>query len=120
MVHDSGWQEYTDGSYVINVGAPHQYREVTVDADPEMLADRDVRLVTLTFRSSLFGKDQSRQVTFKTSGADSLSKIIKYAHVPGNFEYDYDIVWRIRGGETVSSGPLKSAESTIFADELPQ
>lgn len=119
LVHDSGWQEYTDGSYVITVGAPYQYREVTVDADPEMLADRDVRLVTLTFRSSLFGKDQTQQVTFKTSGAGSLSQIIKYAHLPGDYEYDYEIVWRIRGGETVSSGPLKSAESTIFADELP-
>jgi hypothetical protein len=84
-----------------------------------MLADRNVRLVTLTFRSSLFGKDQSRQVTLKAGGAGGFSKIIKYAHVPGNYEYDYDIVWRIRGGETVSSGPLTSAESTIFADELP-
>jgi hypothetical protein len=119
LLNDSGWQEYTDGSYVITVGAPHEYRELTVDADPGLLAERNVRLVTLTFRSSLFGKEQSRQVTLRTGSAANLSEIIKYAHVPGDYEYDYDIVWRIRGGETVSSGPLTSADSMIFADELP-
>ena len=119
LTHDSGWQKYTQGGYVITLAAPHRYREVMVDADPSILKDNNVRLVTVTFRSELLGKEQSRQISLKTGSSGSLSKVIEYAHTEGDYNYDYDIVWRVRGGERVTSGPQKGSDTIIFADELP-
>lgn len=114
---DSGWK--TSQNYVLPISAPHKYGEISVEADPQVFHDKKVRLATVTVYYKLFGKEHSEQVELKSTGNGTLSKVIKYAHAPNNYNYEYEIKWRLRGGKVVKSGRRKGNEQTLFADELP-
>ncbi len=113
----SGWQ--TNDEFVIDVTPPHQYREVTVEADPDVFSDEKVRLATVDFESTLFGKKSAQQVTLKPSGNGVLSKVIKYAHEPNDYSYVYDVSWLKRGGVEMRKDDVTGSAEYIFADELP-
>lgn len=115
----SGWQKSDD--FMIPVVPPHKYRELTIEADPQVFTDEKVRLATVMFKSSLFGKEDVRQVTLKPGGNGGLlSKTIKYAHEPNSYDYDYDITWLKRGGVELKQDQKKGTSQFIFADELPE
>ncbi len=114
---ESDWQKSED--YVLPVNAPHKYREISVEVDPQVFRDKGVRLATVTFYYTLFGKERSEQVELKSAGDGTLSKLIKYAHAPNDYDYEYKIKWRLNGGKVLESGRRKSNEQTLFADELP-
>lgn len=114
----SGWEKTND--FMIPVTPPHRYREVTIEADPEVFRDEKVRLTTIVFKSKLFGKQDSRKISLKTTSKDPLSQTIKYAHEPDNYNYKYDISWLKRGGVQVKKIDVAGDADFIFADELPE
>jgi len=115
---NSGWQ--ANDEFIIDVSPPHRYREVTIEADPEIFSDEKIRLATINFESSLFGKKDVQQVTLKPSGTGVLSKVIKYAHEPGNYAYNYDVSWIKRGGVQLKKERTDGIAEFIFADELSE
>ncbi|CAH1388006.1 hypothetical protein [Candidatus Nitrotoga sp. M5] len=114
----SGWKKTND--FMIPVTPPYRYREVTIEADPEVFRDEKVRLTTIVFKSKLFGKQDSRKISLKTTSKDPLSQTIKYAHEPDNYNYEYDISWLKRGGVQVKKNDVVGDADFIFADELPE
>jgi hypothetical protein len=112
---DSGWQTSTD--YIIPAVPPHRYRELRVEADPAVLQEKGVRHATVDFSAKLLGGTYTEQVELRPSGPSAA--IIKYAHLPGDLEYSYDVRWRMSGGTYEDSGPLSSEDGTIYADEMP-
>lgn len=113
----SGWQKTND--FIIPVVPPHRYREVIVEADPDAFSAAKVRLATVKFKSQLFGKEEIQEVTLKPGENSSLSKAIRYAHAPNDYQYEYDISWTKRGGVKINQEANSGNEEFIFADELP-
>jgi hypothetical protein len=113
---ESDWQTGMD--YVISVVPPHVYREITVEANSAKLQALDARHVTVRFTSNLLGRSIHEDVQLRPSGPTST--IIKYAHVPGDLNYEYDLKWRLYGGEYLETGPLRGEDDTIYADEVPK
>ena len=114
----SEWQRTDD--FIIPVVPPHRYREVTIEADPQIFSDENVRLATINFASTLFGKKDTQQITLKPSGSGVLSKTIKYAHEPNKYDYQYDISWIIRGNQKKETKNNTGDTEFLFADELPE
>jgi hypothetical protein len=114
----SGWKSTDD--FIIPVVPPHRYREVVVEADPEVFSEEKGRLATLRFKSTLFGKEDIREVTLKPSGDAGLSKTIRYAHEPNDYGYEYDISWIKRGNVQLKQEEVNGETEFIFADELPE
>ena len=85
-----------------------------------MFAGEQVRLATVKFRYSLFGKEEVREITLKPGSNGTLSKTIKYAHEPKNYGYEYDISWIKRGGVKLRKEAQSGDTEYIFADELPE
>ena len=117
-VWKSGWKKTND--FMIPVVPPHRYREVTIEADPEVFRAEKVRLATVFFKSKLFGRKDSRKISLKTTGKGVLSKTIKYAHEPDKYNYEYDISWIKRGGVQLKKKGITGDAEFIFADELPE
>ena len=117
-VWKSGWKKTND--FMIPVVPPHRYREVTIEADPEVFRSEKVRLATIFFKSKLFGKKDSRKISLKTTSKGPLSQTIRYAHEPDKYEYEYDISWLKRGGVQVKKKGTTGDAEFIFADELPE
>jgi hypothetical protein len=114
---ESPWID--SNQFSINLVPPNVYRTVSLEADPDTLGDADVRLVTVNFFYDLFGQEQQQTVSMRVN-KEELNKTIEYTHAPNNLDYEYEIVWRLRGGKQVSSGRLKGSDEYIFCDELPQ
>ncbi len=118
VLKDSGWQP--TNTYVLPVAPPHRYREIAIEADPEIFRQKGVRLATVTFRSRLFGQEQVQHISLRPTSGGPLAAIIKYAHEPDDLAYQYEVVWRLAGGEQIKSGPKTGSEAVLFADELPR
>lgn len=114
----SDWQSTRE--FIIPVVPPHRYREIVIEADPDIYAAEKVRLATIKFRSEIFGKQDTQEVTLKPGNDGGvLSQTIKYAHLPNEFGYEYDISWVKRGNIQLKQEGVKGNAQFIFADELP-
>ena len=110
------WKNSND--FVITVTPPHKYRRVILETDPSVFKDRGVRDASIKFYSNFYGKEMVKQVTIRTR-ENVFTKELEYAHPEGDFDYEYEITWHLRGGVVLKSERLKSSSDVIYCDELP-
>lgn len=113
---DEGWQTSTTGA--VNLAPPLQRRTVELEAAPDLLEQAEVRLVTVSIYYRLGAAEQVRQATLNP-GRQRLSERVEFVLPTDQLGYEYEIIWRLRGNRTVSSGRQSSAEAVLFCDELP-
>ncbi len=111
------WRQFTDGQ--VNLRPPYQRRTVELDADSSALAKNEVRSITVKIFYELAGAERMEQVTLNPA-KNRLSESIEFMLPDGKYDYDYEIIWRLRGNQTVSSGRKTSSESILFVDEVPR
>ena len=110
------WREATEGA--INLAPPYQRRSVELQADADMLKDAQVRLVTVKVYYDLAGAEQVRQASLNPSKGQ-LSEKIEFMLPGDEYDYEYEIIWRLTGNRTVASGRQTSSEAVLFVDEVP-
>lgn len=117
-VEDPDWRSTSSGA--INLAPPYQRREVTLEADPAVLAqfDRKVRSITVKIYYQLGGEERVRLTSLNPS-TEPLSKTVEFMLPADVFEYEYEISWRLYGNESVTSGRQKTSEPTLYVDEVP-
>ena len=101
----------------IRAAPPYQIRSVSLEADPENMDD--VRSTTVRLYYDLGGQEQVEQVTLRTSRPEDFSRPIEFMLPTGEFEYGYDISWRLRGNRSLSAPRSSTNESILYVDELP-
>jgi hypothetical protein len=116
-LHEGEWQ--TGDDFMITVAPPHRYRSILLSADAETLGEQKVRAATVKFFHDMFGREAVQSVMLPTKDG-SYTTAIEYSHPADNLDYEYEITWRIRGGEQVSSGRRTDSAEMIFCDELPR
>jgi len=109
----------TTDDYMISISPPTQYRTIRFEADPDELRDLNVRHVDATMHYTLFGKPLSQQVTLRARD-EAPEKEIEYVCLDGDFNYEYELSWRLRGNKRVTTDRLKTNETIIYCDELPE
>jgi hypothetical protein len=111
------WQETSAGA--INLVPPYEIRQVTLDGDPALLQEAQVRSITVKVYYQLGDVERVKQVSLNTA-RDPISQQIEFMLPADSYEYDYEISWRLRGNRTVSTPRLTTSEATLFVDELPE
>jgi hypothetical protein len=114
--HSSGWLDYD--SAAISLTPPYQYREVEFTADPEILKDENVRLVSVRVKHDFFGRQVSETINL-VPGRDELNATRIFAVPPGNDKLEYTITWTLKDRRRINSGRLVSDQTIIFCDEVP-
>ncbi|HEX6203371.1 MAG TPA: hypothetical protein VF100_10230, partial [Thermoanaerobaculia bacterium] len=114
---EGAWQ--SGNGPAINLAPPYQRREVTLEADPAVLGDAQVRSITVMLYYELGGEEKSKRVTLDV-GREQLSEKVELMLPAEEFHYDYEISWRLRGNRTLTSGRQTSNEAILFVDELPE
>ena len=116
----SGWKSTDD--FIIPVVPPHRYREIQVEADPDIFTQENIRLATIDLTSTIFGKRNTQRVSLKPSGSGGglLSKSIRYAYEPEKSDYEYQITWQKRGNISIIKEAMSGDSDYIFADDLPE
>ena len=103
----------------INLAPPYQKYDVELEADPTLLEDLGVRLITVKLYYFVEGTEFVRQTTLVPS-RNQLSKALEFIAPSGNLKYEYEVIWRLKGNRTVQSGRQEGFDSVMFVDELPE
>lgn len=111
--------EWTEADLnVIPLRPPFRQRTVELDAgDGDLLKEAGVRSVDVRFFVG-DSDDPTERLTLRTSRGD-LSRSIDMAVLPSE-EVRYEIDWQVRGGPTLSSGPLELRSKVLYLDEFPE
>lgn len=112
-------QDWTKSDQLgLNVAPPFHPVSVSVEADPKLLQDAQIRLATVKFYYDYGAGMKEEQVTIK--GTQQVpAALAEFMLRRGNYDYEYEIVWRLMGSKTLSSGRKKSSDGLIYVDEIP-
>jgi hypothetical protein len=112
-------QEWTRSDQLgLNVAPPFHPISVSVEADPKMLQDAKIRLATVKFYYDYGAGLKEEQVTIKSTEKVPAA-LAEFMLKRGAYDYEYEIVWRLMGSKTLSSGRKKSSDALIYVDEIP-
>ena len=112
------WQSSQKG--VINVAPPCRKEVIKLEGDPEDLKQKEVRAINVKISYTVAGIKRSVLKSFNLSKAEPLAAEVEIIQPNNVFEYEYEIIWQLKGNRTVTTGVKKGEATTIFIDELPQ
>lgn len=103
----------------VNLAPPFHPVAVSVEADPVMLKEAGIRLATVKFYYNYGAGEKEEQVTIKGS-QEVPADLAEFMLERGKYDYEYEIVWRLFGNKTISTGRKKSSDTLIYVDEIPE
>lgn len=113
---ETPWHKSSAGA--IALAPPYQRRSVELQAEPDAVAQAEVRSITVKIYYDLAGAEQVKQVTLNAAKGQ-LSDKVEFMLPADKTDYDYEISWRLKGNRTVSSGRMSASDAILFVDELP-
>jgi hypothetical protein len=114
---ESGWQDASTSVLAVAPTAVH--RIISIEGDPDLLAEADVRYAKLDFHYTIFGEPKTKQLTIKTR-TGSFPQTFDYIAEVGNFDYTYDLTWVLRGNQQRQVTNVADNAEVIYVDELPE
>jgi hypothetical protein len=114
---ESDWQDASTSVLAVAPTAAH--RIISIEGDPELLAEAGVRYAKLDFHYTIFGEPKTKQLTIKTR-TGSFPQTFDYIAEVGNFGYTYDLTWVLRGSQQRQVTNVADTAEVIYVDELPE
>lgn len=113
-------QDWTTSDQLgLNLAPPFHPMEVSVEADPELLQSAKIRVATVKFYYDYGAGEKEEQITIK-GNQEVPAALAEFMLKRGSYDYEYEIVWRLFGNKTLSSGRKKSSDTLIYVDEIPE
>lgn len=112
---DGEWKEADANA--INLTPPYLRKTIELEADPDLLKDKNVRSIDVKLYYKIGDRDEVKQVTLMPS-RDQYSAQQDIMVPQGYLNYDYEITWRMTGNKTVTSGRQTTSEQILFVDEV--
>lgn len=103
----------------LNLAPPFHPVSVSVESDPKLLQESKIRLATVKFYYDYGSGEKEEQVTIKGT-QEVPAALAEFMLKQGKYEYEYEIVWRLFGNKSVSTGRRKSSDSLLYVDEIPE
>lgn len=112
-------QDWTTTDQVgLNLAPPFHPVAVSVEANPDSLQRAAIRLVTVKFYYDYGAGEKMEQVSIKSSDKNMAQKA-EFMLKKNQYEYTYEVIWKLAGNATVSTGKLKSTDTMLYVDEIP-
>ncbi|MCB0606546.1 MAG: hypothetical protein H6562_12400 [Lewinellaceae bacterium] len=103
----------------LNLAPPFHPVSISVEADPNLMKDAGIRLATVKFYYDYGAGEKVEQVTLR--GTDPApAQLAEFMLKQGEYDYDYEVVWRMFGNKTLTSGRKKSSDTLLYVDEIPE
>ena len=114
---ESDWT--AESTSVLAVAPTAVNRRISIEGDPNVLAETGVRYAKLNFRYKIFGQDKTKQLTIKTREG-SFPQTFDYIAEAADLNYTYDLSWVLRGNETRAVTNVTDNAEVIYIDEIPE
>ena len=102
----------------LNVAPPFHPVGVSVEADPALLTEAGIRVATVKFYYDYGAGEKIEQITIK--GTDPVpAALADFMLKQGQYDYEYEIVWRLFGNKSLTTGRKKSSDTLLYVDEIP-
>jgi hypothetical protein len=102
----------------LNLAPPFHPVSVSVEADPKVMQEARIRLATVKFYYDYGAGEKEEQVTIK--GNQSVpAALAEFMLKRGKYDYEYEIIWKIFGNKSLTTGRRKSSDTLIYVDEIP-
>ena len=104
----------------ISLSPPHRYRTIDIIADEENVAQYNIKLITVTIKNNVFGRDRVRQV--KIMPQQSMWEKYEYNHEEDILEFSYQITWLLGDGRDVTSEWQTTTDPfvyTLYKEDKP-
>ncbi len=112
-------QDWKDSDKLgINVAPPFHPMQVSVEADPKLLEEQGIRVASVKFYYDFGAGEKVEAVTIKSSD-DMTAQIAEFMLKNGSYDYQYEIIWRVKGNKTFSTGRKNASETLLYVDEIP-
>jgi hypothetical protein len=102
----------------INVGPPFHPVQVSVEADPKLMTDQGIRVAAVKFFYDYGAGEKVESVTIRASDQIT-AQIAEFMLKTDRYDYEYEVVWRLMGNKSMSSGRRKASETLLYVDEIP-
>lgn len=103
----------------INLSSPLQQKRITIEAERDLLEEANVRSIDVKIIYNLGGGDElNKQFTINTA-KDILNGQVEIMLPKNKQEYDYEVNWRLWGGNEINSGRRTTSSEVVHVDELP-
>jgi len=102
----------------LNLAPPFHPVSVSVEANPTLLANAQVRLVTVKFYYDYGAGEKMEQVALRADDKN-LAQRVDFMLKPGQYNYDYEVIWRLTGNRTITTGRQPSNDAVMYVDEIP-
>jgi hypothetical protein len=102
----------------INLKAPLIRKSIEAQADPEILKNSGVRLITVNLFYKVGDKEFTKQMTLNPS-KNILSQRADIFVPTEAVSYEYEVSWRLTGNKIVNLPRQSSGETILFVDEIP-
>ncbi|MEO0330107.1 MAG: hypothetical protein AAF223_00250 [Bacteroidota bacterium] len=110
--------EQSSQATAINLAPPFQRKRVSLEADPELLKEAEVRLVNVKVFYKLGGKAMTKQVTINIR-QKPLGQVLEFMLPADELEYEYEIEWIAAGNQVYKSGREKTSMDILLIDNIP-
>ena len=111
----SGWQKGTSGT--IPLSAPFVKRNISLEADPDIVREKNIRSIEVKLYSKLGEFQQVKEFRMNTKNGQ-LSGLLEMMQPKDIFDYDYEVTWYLMDGTTKSSGRRTTNGANIFVDTI--
>ncbi len=111
---------WTPGSFsLINLDPPFEIFPIRLEGSADYLSEAPVRSITVRLFQDVNGEERVVQETLRADRGD-LSRHMRLTVPRGQYDYDYEISWRLRGNQTRSTGRQRGNEGILYVDEIPE
>jgi len=110
------WQKAT--APAISLNPPYHRRTVELQADPDTIRAAEIRSITVKIYYELGGVEQVREATLNASKAQ-LSQAVEFVLPANEFNYQYEVVWQLKGNRTLTARRKTANGAVLFVDEPP-
>jgi hypothetical protein len=103
----------------IQLAPPYVKRSIQLEGMEAPLKAVKARSVSVTVYSVLPGGERPVTASLNVSRGE-LSRTLDFLLPAQQFSYDYEIRWRLRGGDTRTTGRLTTDQDILYVDDVPQ
>ncbi|MBK8503357.1 MAG: hypothetical protein IPL46_14740 [Saprospiraceae bacterium] len=104
-------------SNAIGLNPPYQMRYVEFQADPDVVIEKGIRAINIKVYYQVEGKEYIKQVDLNPARG-LLSARIDYLSRFNELGYQYEVTWRLKGNQVITTPRKTATETILFVDEL--